>query len=144
MRLMRMIKPMQPARLMRRPRTPTNFRARQRAGAALPLGAWLTIAAALLLSLGGTVALAQYALDFNTRIDTRVSGSRSDGRAFARRNTYNPSRTTYATRAPYTINRNTGTYTYNPNMAFGRSYYRPTGYNYAGGSYAYHRRVRTR
>lgn len=109
---------------------------------------WLIIGACAALTLSATLGaravVAQYALDFNTRIDTRVGGARYDNRSFARRNTYQPTATAYRTQSPYTINRNTGTYVYNPNAAFNRSYYRPTGYNYAGGSYAYHRRVRTR
>lgn len=106
--------------------------------------AWLVVGACALLGLSATMVAAQYALDFNTRIDTRVGGARYDNRSFARRNTYQPTATAYRSQSPYTINRNTGTYVYNPNAAFNRSYYRPTGYNYAGGSYAYHRRVRTR
>jgi hypothetical protein len=130
---------------MRSPRQPTADAnaTRTRRLASLTLSAWLISAAGALLSFGGTAVVAQYALDANTRVNMGVGSNRYTG-SFGRRNTYNPSRITYSTRSPYTVNRNTGTYTYNPNMAFNRSYYRPTGYNYAGGSYSYHRRVRTR
>ncbi|MFI4917383.1 MAG: hypothetical protein ACIAS6_12875 [Phycisphaerales bacterium JB060] len=106
--------------------------------------AWLVAGACALLALSATIAAAQYALDFNTRVNMGVGANRYHTGSFGRRNTYRPTSYTYRTRSPYTVNRNLGTYTYNPNAAFHRSYYRPTGYNYSGGSYAYHRRVRTR
>ncbi len=105
---------------------------------------WLIAGACVVLAFSATVVVAQYALDFNTRLNMGVGSNRHTGGHFGRRNTYQPSTYAYRSASPYTVNRNTGTYTYSPNAAFGRSYYRPTGYNYAGGSYAYHRRIRTR
>ncbi|MEQ9095797.1 MAG: hypothetical protein RIE32_05990 [Phycisphaerales bacterium] len=105
---------------------------------------WLLAGACVALAFGATVAVAQYALDFNTRVNMGVGSNRYSTGYFGRRNTYRPSTYAYRAPSPYTMNRNTGTYTYNSNAAFGRSYYRPTGYNYSGGSYAYHRRVRSR
>ena len=105
---------------------------------------WLLAGACVALAVGATVAVAQYALDLNTRVNMGVGANRHDAGHLGRRNTYRPSTYAYRSPSPYTINRNTGTYTYNANAAFGRSYYRPTGYNHAGGSYAYHRRIRAR
>ncbi|MFI4882165.1 MAG: hypothetical protein ACIAQU_06225 [Phycisphaerales bacterium JB064] len=105
---------------------------------------WLAIGACAVLAMSATAVVAQYALDFNTRVNMGVGANRYNSGSFGRRNTYQPATGFYRTQSPYTINRNLGTYTYNPNSAFNRSYYRPTGYNTAGGSYAYHRRVRTR
>lgn len=105
---------------------------------------WLAIGACAVLALSATAVVAQYALDFNTRLNMGVGANRYHTGSFGRRNTYQPAMGSYRTQSPYTINRTLGTYTYNPNAAFNRSYYRPTGYSTAGGSYAYHRRVRTR
>jgi len=102
------------------------------------------------LSICGLVA-AQHALDLNLRYDTRTnSNMRPHGFATYNRGTSMGSRNLYVpgvsmrSSSPYTINRNTGTYTFSPNQAFGRSLYRPTGYGLAGGSQAYQRRIRYR
>ena len=111
----------------------------------------ILLLAVFLLSLVGVAATAQHALDMNLRYDTRLGSTmRPHGFATYNRSTSFGSRNLYVpgvsvrSSSPYTINRNTGTYTFNPNQGFGRPMYRPTGYGFSGGSQAYQRRFRYR
>ena len=108
---------------------------------ALRDAALATSASAIVILAMSSVGAAQYALDRNMRVNTQVSGVGYQRNAnFGQRNLYKPGVT--RTSSPYTLNRNTGTVTFNPNQAFGQPLYRPTGYAISGGSSAYQRRFR--
>ncbi|NRA57363.1 MAG: hypothetical protein HRU13_04510 [Phycisphaerales bacterium] len=111
----------------------------------------LVVLAVFLMSLAGVAATAQHALDMNLRYSSQLgSNMRPHGFATYNRSTSFGARNRYVpgvrvrSSSPYTINRTTGTYTFNPNQGFGRPAYRPTGYGVAGGSQAYQRRFRYR
>lgn len=108
---------------------------------ALRDAALVTGACAIVIMAMSSVGAAQYALDRNMRINTQASGVGYQRNAnFGQRNLYKPGLT--RTASPYTVNRTTGTVRYNPNQAFGRPLYRPTGYAISGGSAAYQQRFR--
>ncbi len=98
-----------------------------------------------MLTVSTSYVAAQYALDFNTRVNTQIGGRGHINSGFGGRNTYQPSMA-YRSPSPYRVNARTGTYMYNPNVAFARSTYRPTTRGYGGypSAYRYSGRVRVR
>ncbi len=97
------------------------------------------------LAVSASYVAGQYALDFNTRVNTRVDGRGYHNYTFGGRNSYVP-RASYRSPSPYRVSPTSGTYVYNPNAAFGRSTYRPTtrGYGSYPSAYRYSGRIRTR
>jgi hypothetical protein len=97
------------------------------------------------LAVSTSYVAAQYALDFNTRVNTQIGGRGYHNSTFGGRNTYVP-RASYRSPSPYRVSPTTGAYMYNPNAAFSRSTYRPTTRSYARypSPYSTYGAVRTR
>jgi hypothetical protein len=103
------------------------------------------VACVVALAVSASYVAAQYALDFNTRVNTQIGGRGYHNYTFGGRNSYVP-HASYGSASPYRVSSRTGAYMYNPNAAFSRSTYRPTTRGYASypSPYRYSGQIRTR